>query len=143
MAHVYFAVEIHRSFPAKLLSSWLFPAHTSALRLSFPTCRTLNFILNFMRFSSASCLLSWGPSRLQHNLLFYQQLSIDSWDTSLVTSLQIDFMSLTTTLWAQTGSQFSILLSVYSSSLKVVIGDSVKSFIDDKVDDIYCYAFGY
>ncbi|KAK4807192.1 hypothetical protein QYF61_024312 [Mycteria americana] len=88
--------------------------------LFLPRGRTLPFLLNLMRVLSAHfCSLSrslWmaaQPSGISANPPSFVN---DPRDTLLVTGLQLDFVPLITTLWAQPFSQFSVHLTVCSSS---------------------------
>lgn len=110
--------------------------------LQFSLLNFMRFLSTSLEFppNSPGC---WGSSDWQHNPLAYQPLpqfcvtckfvevhsatsstspsknktrpSIDTWDTPLVTGLQLGFVSLITTLWTWLFSQFSIHLSVFSS----------------------------
>ncbi|KAK4831590.1 hypothetical protein QYF61_018350 [Mycteria americana] len=84
-------------------------------------------------------------SRSLMKMLNRMRPNIDPWATPLVTGLQLDFMPLTTTLWAWPFSQFSVHLTIASSSpyfhwllYKDLMGDSVKGLTEVRVDNVHC-----
>lgn len=69
--------------------------------------------------------------------------SINPWDPQRVAELQLDFVELVTTLWAQQLSQFSSHLSVHIIPIhqlfnKDMMGNCIKSLTKIKVNNIHC-----
>ncbi|KAK4806792.1 hypothetical protein QYF61_005588 [Mycteria americana] len=93
-------------FSSLFRSLWM-AARSSAISATPPT-----FVspANLLRVHSAP------SSRSLMKMLNRTGPSIDPWATPLVTGIQLDFVPLIATLWAQPFSQFSIHLTVCSSS---------------------------
>ena len=146
-----------RTFSAKLFSTWAAAAYAGAWGCYSPGAGLF----------TSRCWNSWGscqpispachgPPGCQHNPLAYQPLLplmkilnrigplMDPWGTLLLTGVQLDFVPLITTLWAQPFSQFLVHCLLIQSILHELLcedtmGESVKGLTEVKVDDTHCF----